>query len=116
MRTIFAWASVAALGVGGCIPSTTPGEQLWPTADVPEIDLWQPIEQVSTNYDAFADQIRVEQGSVDGRYAVFIENLDQTRPITVYYQDTAGDYQAIPVAPGGSTPAATTPQTILGID
>ena len=116
MRTMLALASAAAIGVGGCIPSTTPGEQLWPTADVPEIDLWVPDTQVSTNYDAFADRITLEPGTVDGRYAVLIENLDQTRPITVYYQDTAGDYQAIPVPAGGTTPVATTPQTILGVD
>ena len=116
MRPVLAVTALAALSVGACFPATTPGVELWPTSEVPEIDLWEPDLQLSQNYDAFADRIRVEPGNVEGRFAVTIENLDQGRPVVVYYRDTAGDYQAVSIDAGGSIPVATTPQTILGVN
>ena len=97
-------------------PESRPADVLWPTAALPERTDWQPTVETTDNFDEFTDRIRIANDRVDGRTTTTIENLDQDRSITVFYEDRSGSYQAVVVDPGATLPVAAPPRRIVDIE
>ena len=110
------WLAAGVL-VAGCqvFPSPKPAEELWPNAAVPEVQPWQPVAGLETNFAAFADVIEVERVTLDGRAVSQIRNLNPAASIQVFYRDMTGSIQAVRIEPGATLPVAT-PREILSVE
>ena len=102
-----------ALTLGAC--STTPAEELWPNTAVEFPEPWQPQLAAVDNLEEWAETIDVRREAVDDQQEVVIENLNPDRAITVYYIDTRGSYQVVPIDAGETRPVAAAPRQIMRV-
>ncbi|NBC32354.1 MAG: hypothetical protein GVY13_06720 [Alphaproteobacteria bacterium] len=109
----FAVAVLLAAALAGC--SARPAGELWPNAPVQYGEGWQPELTAVENLEEWDTVIDVRRERVDDRQLVVIENLNTDDDVIVYYIDTRGSYQVVPIAAGGTQPVAALPRHIMRV-
>ena len=106
-------ALIAAVGLTGCVPRSTPGNELWPTRPIDTEVVAPPVDPFTEAGDAYL----YEQG-VGGAPTVFVGNRNGNRPITVVLAvEGATDrrFETIRVPAGRALPLAFPSRRIVDV-
>ena len=110
---VTAIALVAAVGLAGCVPRSTPGAELWPTQPIDTAVVAPPVEPFAEVGDAY-----LYEQPLGGAPTVFVGNRDGARPITVVLAvDGAADrrFETIRVPAGRAVPLAFPTRQIVDV-
>lgn len=110
-------AAIPALVLGGLLAgcSAKPAEELWPNETVVYGEGWEPPLTALDNLNDWDDVIDVRRAQVGDEPAMVIENLNLESDVIVYYIDTRGSYQVVPIAAGATQPVAAFPRHIMRV-
>lgn len=106
-------AILLAAGLAGC--SAKPAEQLWPNEPMTYEERWEPALIAIDNLGEWDDVIVVRRARVEGEAVTVIENLNPEEDVIVYYIDTRGSYQVVPIEAGATQPVAALPRHIMRV-